>query len=92
MTATLAPDLVQDCLTEREQLSKILSSCEDQGIDYFDGFVYAIGLDIEDQRIDPLRLLYKILGTEGEMSSRESIALLDNAMHNLFTCIQELNQ
>lgn len=92
MTATLSPDLVQDCLTEGEEISEILEICDDQGIDYFEGFIAAIGLDNEDSRLDPLRLLYNILGTDGEMSSRESISLLDNSMRGVFTCIAERDQ
>ena len=89
MTATIAPDLIQDCLVEDEEISKVLKICDDNGIDYLEGFIAAIGLDFEDQRMDPLRLLYTILGTDGEMSSRESITLLHNTINNLFICIEE---
>jgi hypothetical protein len=92
VTATVAPDLVQDCLAEGEEVAKILSICDDQGIDYLEGFISAIGLDNEDLRLEPLRLLYNILGSDGEMSDRESIALLDNAMRGVFTCIAERDQ
>jgi len=92
VTTAVAPDLVQDCLQEGEEVSEIISICDDQSIDYLEGFITAIGLDNEDLRLEPLRLLYNILGTDGEMSSRESIALLDNAMRGVFTCIAERDQ
>lgn len=92
MTATVAPDLVQDCLQEGEKIKEIFEICDDQSIDYLEGFIAAIGLDNDDLRLEPLRLLYNILGTDGEMSSRESIALLDNAMRGVFTCIAERDQ
>jgi hypothetical protein len=92
VTTAIASDLVQDCLQEGEKVKEIFELCDDQRIDYLEGFIAAIGLDNDDVRVKPLRLLYNILGTYGEMSSRESIALLDNAMRGVFTYIAERDQ
>jgi len=88
MTATPA---LQECLQVSEEVKEILKICDDQGIDPLEGFISAIGLDNRDQRLNPLRLLYSILGTDGEMSSPDSIALLDNALRGVFTCIADSN-
>lgn len=88
-TATLETPEVQDCLAEGEVLTQILKVCEREEIDYLEGFLLAIGLDNEDERVNPARLIYNILCTDGEMSEREAVTLLDNAIRGVFECIAE---
>lgn len=90
MTATtLETPEIQDCLSEGEVLTHILEVCDKEEIDYFEGFIAAIGLSNEDERVNPSRLIYNILCTDGEMSQREAVALIDNAIRGVFECIAE---
>jgi len=86
---TLETPEVQDCLIEGEILTKIIEVCQRENIDLFEGFITAIGLDNEDERVNPARLIYNILCTDGEMSEREAVTLLDNAIRGVFECIAE---
>ena len=88
-TATLETPEIQDCLAEGEILTQILEVCDREDIDYFEGFVAAIGLDNTDERVNPARLIYNILCTDGEMSEREAVTVLDNAIRGVFECIAE---
>ena len=80
---------VQDCLREGEILQQIFETCDEHGIDFFEGFIAAIGLDIDDERLKPMEFLYNVLTTDGEMNEREAIALLDNSVRGMYECIAE---
>jgi hypothetical protein len=78
-----------DFLNEGEILSEILDTCDKDGVDYFEGFICAIGINNEDKRVDSARFIYNILCTDGQMSKRESITVLDNSIRGVFECIAE---
>lgn len=89
MTQTLESPEIRACLAEGEILQSIFDLCEKESVDYFEGFIAAIGLDNSDPRVNPARLLYNILCTDGQMSPREATALVDNSIRGVFECIAE---
>lgn len=80
---------VQDCLREGEILQQIFDTCDEHDIDYYEGFIAAVGLDSDDERLKPMEFLYNVLTTDGEMNEREAISLLDNAVRGMYECIAE---
>lgn len=86
---TITATEVQDCLREGEILTQIFETCDEHDLEYYNGFIAAIGLDTDDERLRPMEFLYSVLTTDGEMNEREAIALLDNAVRGMYECIAE---
>ena len=86
---TITAIKVQDCLRESEILQQIFETCDEHDIGYYEGFIAAVGLDTDDERLKPMEFLYNVLTTDGEMNEREAISLLDNAIRGMYECIAE---
>ena len=83
MTELLDDAIVQECLTEREYIGEFVRVCDESNADYVSGLLVMNGLDPNSELYNPIYFLHSLLTERGELSSREAIALIDNAFYSL---------
>ena len=90
MTELLDDAIVQECLTEREYIGGFVKVCDESNADYVSGLLVMNGLDPNSELYNPIYFLHSLLTERGELSSREAIALIDNAFYSLLKGILDI--
>lgn len=89
MTELLDDAIVQECLTEREYIGEFVRVCDESNADYVSGLLVMNDLDPNSELYNPIYFLHSLLTERGELSSREAIALIDNAFYSLLKGISD---
>lgn len=79
----------QTCLKESDQIDQLVQICEEHETNYVTGLLAFNSLDPGDEIYDPIYLVNEILIKEGEMSPREAITLIDNALNSFIEGLVE---
>ena len=73
-------EMIDRALKEPKFIEEIVRVCDESETDYVTGIIIYYNLDPEEERYDPLYLLYDILTEKGEMSEREAMVLIHNSV------------
>lgn len=76
-------EVTKRCLTESPYMEKLINACDSEECNYVSGLLILRGLDDFDESYDPLYVIHDILTEAGQMSEREAIVLIDNAINSV---------
>jgi hypothetical protein len=72
---------VEKCLVESDYIPELVEICDENDKPYVVGLLAINDLDPDNDLYDPVYLLHDLLVNAAEMSNREALTLIDNAVN-----------
>lgn len=92
MMELLDDAVVQECLAEREYIGEFVAACDKSDTDYVSGLLVMNSLDPNSELYNPVYFLHSLLTEKVELSSREAITLIDNALYSVISGIANITE